>query len=59
MKVFGKELAGGCIWVTRSGGTVDSSGSDEDIEVQAFLVKAGIGRHNLLVDGSDIRSNRL
>ncbi|RPB27072.1 hypothetical protein L211DRAFT_865970 [Terfezia boudieri ATCC MYA-4762] len=42
MKIFGKELAGGCIWVEKCGGTVGAGEDDEGIQVQAFLMKAGI-----------------
>ncbi|KAF8431364.1 histidine kinase-like ATPase, partial [Terfezia claveryi] len=42
MKIFGKELAGGCIWVEKCGGTAGAGEDDGGIQVQAFLMKAGI-----------------
>jgi len=43
MKMLGKEVAGSCIWVEKGDGTGSGGGDDGGVEVQAFLVKAGIG----------------
>lgn len=48
MKIFGKEVAGGCVWVEKDSGT--DGGDDGGVKVQAFLVKVGIGRYNLMAD---------
>lgn len=40
MKLLGKEVAAGAVWVEKVGGG--------GVEVQAFLVKAGIGRRHSL-----------
>jgi len=55
MKIFGKELAGSSIWVEK-GGSSGGSGSGDvgSVEVQAFLMKAGIGGYKLMVDRIDI-----
>ena len=54
MKIFGKELVGGGIWVEKAGDGTGGSSGDESVEVQAFLMKVGTGRCNLLIDESDI-----
>ena len=60
MKVFGKEMMGGCVWVeskaygaegvdrVREGGEIEEE--EKKVEVEGFVVKPGLGMSSLEID---------